>query len=69
LIDPFNAISFVVSCCVLADRRPVLAQHGLSRCDASRQEWRGSKTEVTRSVDGAVRCAIGKVRGGDFSDV
>jgi enoyl-CoA hydratase len=38
-------------------------------CDALRQEWRGSKGEVTKGVEGAARFAGGKGRGGDFRDV
>jgi enoyl-CoA hydratase len=55
--------------CMRADRRSVRAQHGLSMCDALRQEWRGSKGEVTKGVEGAARFAGGKGRGGDFRDV
>ena len=33
--------------CTRADRRSVRAQHGLNLRDALRQEWYGSKTEVT----------------------
>ena len=56
-------------CCMRADRRSVRAQHGLSERDALRQEWRGSKAEVTGGIEGAARFAGGKGRGGDFSDV
>ena len=55
--------------CMLADRRSVQAQHGLPIQDALRQEWRGSKHEVTKGVDGASRFASGIGRKGDFSDV
>ncbi len=55
--------------CMRADRRSVRAQHGLSERDALRQEWRGSKAEVTGGIEGAARFAGGKGRGGDFSDV
>ena len=55
--------------CMRADRRSVRTQHGLPMRDALRQEWRGSKTEVTKGVEGATRFASGKGRGGDFSDV
>ena len=55
--------------CMRADRRSVRAQHGLNLRDALRQEWRGSKTEVTKGVEGAARFARGKGRGGDFSDI
>lgn len=55
--------------CMRADRRSVRAQHGLSIRDALRQEWCGSKAEVTSGVEGAMRFAIGQGRGGEFSDV
>ncbi|MEP3475459.1 MAG: crotonase/enoyl-CoA hydratase family protein [Hyphomicrobiales bacterium] len=55
--------------CMLADRRSVRSQHGLSLQDALRQEWQGSKTEVTRGIEGAERFASGKGRSGDFEDV
>ena len=55
--------------CMRADRRSVRAQHGLSMRDALRQEWWGSKAEVTIGIDGATRFASGKGRGGDFNDV
>jgi len=55
--------------CMRADRRSVRAQHGLSMRDALRQEWWGSKAEVTKGIDGATRFASGKGRGGDFNDV
>ena len=55
--------------CMRANRRSVRAQHGLNLRDALRQEWRGSKTEVTKGVEGAARFARGKGRGGDFSDI
>ena len=55
--------------CMRADRRSVRAQHGLPLCDALRHEWRGSKAEVAKGVEGAARFAGGKGRGGDFSDV
>ena len=55
--------------CMCADRRSVRAQHGLPLRDALRQEWRGSKAEVTKGVEGAARFAGGKGRGGNFSDV
>ena len=55
--------------CMRADRRSVQTQHGLPMLDALRQEWRGSKVEVTKGVEGAARFASGKGRGGDFSDV
>ena len=55
--------------CMRADRRSVRAQHGFSMRDALRQEWWGSKAEVTIGIDGATRFASGKGRGGDFNDV
>ena len=55
--------------CMRADRRSVRAQHGLSMREALRQEWRGSKAEVTKGVEGATRFASGKGRGGDFDGV
>ena len=55
--------------CMRADRRSVRAQHGLNLRDALRQEWYGSKTEVTKGVEGAARFASGKGRGGDFNDI
>ena len=55
--------------CMRADRRSVRAQHELSMRDALRQEWWGSKAEVTIGIDGATRFASGKGRGGDFNDV
>ena len=55
--------------CMRADRRSVWAQHGLSMREALRQEWRGSKAEVTKGIKGAARFTSGKGRGGDFSDV
>ena len=55
--------------CMRADRRSVRAQHGLNLRDALRQWWRGSKTEVTKGVEGAARFASGKGRGGDFNDI
>ena len=44
-------------------------QHGLSLHEALRQEWLGSKDEVTKGIEGAGRFAGGKGRGGDFKDV
>jgi enoyl-CoA hydratase len=55
--------------CMRADRRSVRAQRGLSIRDALRQEWGGSKAEVTKGIEGASRFASGKGRGGDFNDV
>ena len=54
---------------MLADRKSTLNQHGLSLRDAMRNEWQGSKGEVTKGVTGAGRFARGKGRGGDFSDI
>ena len=55
--------------CVRADGHSVRFQHGLSMQQALRQEWCGSKTEISKGVEGAARFASGKGRGGDFSDV
>ena len=55
--------------CMRADRRSARAQHGLRMRDAMRQEWRNSKPEVTRGIEGAARFASGKGRGGDFRDL
>jgi len=55
--------------CMNADRRSARAQHGLPMRDALRQEWLGSKAEVTKGIEGAIRFTSGKGRGGDFSDV
>ena len=55
--------------CMRADRRSVRAQHGLNLRDALRQEWHGSKTEVTKGIEGAARFASGKGRGGDFTNI
>ena len=55
--------------CMLADRKSTLTQHGLSLRDAMRNEWRGSKFEVTKGVKGAGRFVGGKGRGGDFSEI
>jgi enoyl-CoA hydratase len=56
--------------CMLADRRSVRAQHGLSEREALRQEWWGGKPELSRGgVEGAARFADGKGRGGDFGDL
>ena len=55
--------------CVKADRRSTRNQHGLSLQEALRQEWLGSKEEVTKGIEGAGRFAGGKGRGGDFKDV
>jgi len=45
------------------------AQHGLGERDALRQEWRGSKAEVSLGIAGAARFAAGRGRGGDFDDI
>ena len=55
--------------CMRADRRSVRAQHGLNLRDALRQEWYGSKTEVTKGVEGAARFTSDKGCGGDFNDI
>ena len=55
--------------CVKADRRSTRNQHGLSLHEALRQEWLGSKGEVTIGITGAARFASGKGRRGDFSDL
>jgi enoyl-CoA hydratase len=55
--------------CMRADRRSVRAQHGLSMRDALRQEWCGSKAEVTKGIEGATQFAKGKGRGGDFEEI
>lgn len=64
-----NDIARFPQSCMRADRRSVRVQHGLPMQDALRQEWRGSKAEVTKGVEGAARFAGGKGRGGDFGDV
>ncbi len=38
-------------------------------CEALQQEWRNSKAEVSKGIEGAVRFASGKGRNGDFGDV
>ena len=55
--------------CMIADRRSVRAQHGLSQRDAMRQEWKNSKSEVTKGIEGAMRFASGKGRGGGIADI
>ena len=55
--------------CVQADRKSTRNQHGLPLKEALKQEWNGSKVEVTRGIQGANRFAAGKGRGGDFKDV
>ena len=54
--------------CMRADRRSVQSQRGMTLRDALRQEWRGSKAEVTKGIEGAALFARGKGRGGDFND-
>ena len=49
--------------CMRADRRSVRTQHGLSMHKALRQEWKGSKAEVTIGIEGAARFTSGKGRG------
>lgn len=55
--------------CMLSDRRSARAQHALSERDAMRQEWNGSKVEVSKGIEGAGRFASGKGRSGDFTDL
>lgn len=55
--------------CMRADRWSVKAQYGLELRAALLQEWRGSKTEVTKGIEGAVQFNKGKGRGGRFSDI
>ena len=52
--------------CMRADRRSARAQHGLRLRNAMRQEWRNSKPEITKGIEGAARFASGKGRGGDL---
>jgi enoyl-CoA hydratase len=54
--------------CMQADRISVRKQHGLCTKDALRQEWLGSKKEVTRGIKGAMRFGDGKGRGGQKDD-
>lgn len=50
--------------CMCADRWSVRHQHGLNERDALRQEWQGSKAEVTRGIQGAGEFTSGKGRHG-----
>jgi len=52
-----------------ADRKSVRSQHGLPIRDAMKQEWSGSKEEIIKGVEGALKFVSGKGRGGDFRDV
>lgn len=53
-------IAQIPQSCMRADRYSARAQHGLSIRDALRQEWWGSKPEVTKGIEGATRFASGK---------
>ena len=55
--------------CMRADRNSVQNQYGLSINQALKQEWEGSKNEISKGIDGATRFAKGKGRRGDFSDL
>ncbi len=56
--------------CMLADRRSVYLQHGLSVEDAMRGEWKNSISALSaEGVAGAKRFSGGKGRHGDFSDI
>ena len=55
--------------CMLADRRSARAQHGLPMREALQQEWRNSKAEVSKGIEGAARFASNKGRKEDFDDV
>ena len=55
--------------CLRADRNSVQNQHGLSLNQALKQEWAGSKNEVSKGIEGATRFTKGKGRSGDFSDL
>ena len=56
--------------CMLADRRSVYLQHGLSVEDAMREEWKNSIPALSaEGVSGAKRFSDGKGRHGDFSDI
>ena len=52
-----------------ADRRSVRSQHHLKRWEAMSEEWKGSKSEVSKGIKGALAFVSGKGRGGDFSNV
>ena len=54
--------------CARADRRSVLAQHGLSTRDALVQEWYNSRQVLEAGgIEGAGRFASGAGRHGDFN--
>ena len=55
--------------CMRADRNSVQNQYGLSINQALKQEWDGSKNEISKGIKGATRFAKGKGRSGDFSDL
>jgi len=56
--------------CTRADRRSVVAQHGLGLRDALIQEWRNGRPELAREgLDGAGRFSDGKGRHGDFDKI
>ena len=55
--------------CMRADRNSVQNQYGLSINQALKQEWEGSKNEISTGIEGATRFAKGKGRRGDFSDL
>ena len=56
--------------CMLADRRSVLSQQGLSLEDALHEEYRNSISMLrAEGVEGARRFAAGLGRHGDFEDI
>ena len=55
--------------CMRADRNSVQNQYGLSINQALKQEWDGSKNEISKGIEGATRFTKGKGRRGDFSDL
>ncbi|MCP5368731.1 MAG: crotonase/enoyl-CoA hydratase family protein [Hyphomicrobiales bacterium] len=55
--------------CARADRRSVLAQHGLPVRQALRREWANSIGTIGEGLRGAARFAGGKGRHGDFGDI
>jgi len=55
--------------CARADRRSVLAQHGLSVREAMHREWQISTPMLEEGLRGAARFASGKGRHGDFGDI
>ena len=55
--------------CMRADRNSVQNQYGLSINQALKQEWDGSKNEISKGIEGATRFVKGKGRSGDFSDL